>query len=328
MLDTLIVGAGPAGLAVGNDLQREGFEVLLVEKGPIAGNIAQYPRFMRFFSTRELLELDGFPLTIVDEKPSRQQYLAYLARFTADRNLNVRTYTEVKGVRKRPDGHFETVMRSMGGDLETVQARTVVVACGAWDCPRKLNVPGEELPKVSHRFTEPHDYYGKKVMVVGGRNSAVETALILWRAGAEVSLSYRRTDFNGHGLKYWLKPDIENRIKNGEIDGYLGTTVKRIGWKTVTLEDRNGQEFDVANDFVICHTGYDPPVDFLKSMGIKLEEGTNIPSHNPDTLETNVPGLFICGAIIAGNVSGHVFIENSRGHGAQILRAMKSFERA
>ncbi|MBX3730861.1 MAG: NAD(P)-binding domain-containing protein, partial [Candidatus Sumerlaeia bacterium] len=193
-----------------------------------------------------------------------------------------------------------------------------------FDSPRRLGVPGEELPKVTHRFTEPHPYIGSRVLVVGGRNSAVETALILWRAGVQVALSYRRKDFAGHGLKYWLKPDIENRIRNGEITGYLGTTVRRIDWDSVTLGDENGHETTLANDFVICHTGYDPPVEFLRAMGIRLAAETNVPDHDPATLETNVPGLFVAGTIVAGNVSGHLFIENSRHHGELILAALRA----
>ncbi|MDK2970389.1 MAG: thioredoxin reductase [Candidatus Sumerlaeota bacterium] len=323
MLDALIIGGGPAGLAVANSFQKAGLDYVVIEKSSIAGHIAQYPTFMQFFSTRELLEIDGFPLTITDEKPSRRQYLAYLARFVHDRQLRVRTHTEAAAVERQPAGHFRVTLRQPGRAPEFVEARAVVVACGAFDCPRKLEVPGEDLPKVTHHFTEPHPYVGQKVLVVGGRNSAVETALLLWRAGAHVSLSYRRDSFEGYGLKYWLKPDIENRIANGEITGHLGTTVKRIGWESVTLADQAGLTFDIANDFVICHTGYNPPVAFLSAMGIEFEPGTNIPRHDAETLETNVPGLYIAGTITAGNVSGHVFIENSRHHGEMILRGLQ-----
>lgn len=324
MLDCLIIGAGPAGLAVANSLLGAGLQCLVLEKGPIAGHIAQYPAFMQFFSTRDLLEIDGFPLTITEEKPSRRQYLAYLARFAQERRLPLRIYTEVLAVEKLADGTFAVRAQRQGGPVESLAARAVVVACGAFDSPRRLGVPGEELPKVTHRFTEPHPYIGSRVLVVGGRNSAVETALILWRAGAQVALSYRCKDFAGHGLKYWLKPDIENRIRNGEITGYLGTTVRRIDWDSVTLGDENGHETTLANDFVICHTGYDPPVEFLRAMGIRLAAETNVPDHDPATLETNVPGLFVAGTIVAGNVSGHIFIENSRHHGELILAALRA----
>ncbi|MBI5153868.1 YpdA family putative bacillithiol disulfide reductase [Candidatus Poribacteria bacterium] len=321
-IDTLIIGGGPAGLAVANTLAEAGLEPLVIERGPVGHHISQYPTFMQFLSTRDLLEIGGFPLTITEEKPSRRQYLAYLSRFAADRRLPVRTYTSVEAVEPRPAGGFRVTIHPRGGAAEVLSARAVVVACGAFENPRMLGVPGEDLEKVTHRFTEPHPYAGHRVLIVGGRNSAIETALILWRSGADVTLSYRREALRGHGIKYWLLPDIENRLKNGEIHGCVGTTVRRIDWRTVTLARSDGTEFDIANDFVICHTGYDPPVGFLRSMGIEVEDGTNIPRHDPETLETNVPGLFVAGTIIAGNVSGRVFIENSRYHGELILKGL------
>ena len=324
MLDTLIVGAGPAGLATAIALKKEGLNYQIIEKGPVGNHIAQYPTFMRFFSTRELLEIDEFPLTIVDEKPTRQEYIAYLARLVRDRELKIRDYTEVKAVIPLEDGTFEVAVQASGGDeQERMRARSVVVACGAWESPRKLGVPGEELDKVTSRFTEAHPYVGKKVLVVGGRNSAVETALHLYRAGADVSLSYRREDFEGFGLKYWLKPDIENRVHKGEIKGYLGTNVIEIKPKSVVLEHKDGRREEVDNDFVIKHIGYDPPVGFLKSMGVEIDPGTNRPRHNEETLESNVPGLFIAGVITHGNVSGSIFIENCRYHGELILKGLR-----
>lgn len=323
MIDVLVVGAGPAGLAVANTLVGAGLEVLVVEKGAIADHISQYPTFMQFFSTRDLLEIDGFPLTIADEKPSRREYLAYLSRFAHDRRLAVRTFTRVERVERREDGSFSVAVRRRDGGAELVDARSVVAACGAFENPRSLGVPGEDLPKVTHFFREPHPYVGHDVLVVGGRNSAIETALLLWRAGARVSLSCRSTALSGHGIKYWLLPDIENRLRNGEIANLLGTTVTGIGWDSVTLAGTDGTERTVRNDFVVCQTGYDPPAAFLRSMGIDIEAGTNIPRHDPETLETNVPGLFVAGTIVAGNVSGRVFIENSRHHGEMILAGLQ-----
>jgi len=323
VFDTLVVGAGPAGLAVANTLAKAGLDVLVVEKGAVGEHIAQYPTFMQFFSTRDLLEIDGFPLTIAEEKPSRREYLAYLARFAHDRRIAIRAFTRVEKLERMADGTFAVGVRRRGGEAEAIAARSVVVACGAFESPRMLGVPGEELPKVTHFFREPHPYVGNDVLVVGGRNSAIETALLLWRAGARVSLSYRGTSLAGHGIKYWLLPDIENRLKNGEIGNHLGTTVRRIDWETVTLADEDWCERTLRNDFVICQTGYDPPVGFLRAMGIEVEPGTNVPRHDPATLETNVPGLFVAGTIVAGNVSGKVFIENSRHHGELILSALQ-----
>jgi thioredoxin reductase (NADPH) len=323
MVDSLIIGAGPAGLSVASTFAQAGLSHLVIEKGAIADHIRQYPIFMQFFSTRELLEIDRFPMTIIEEKPSRQQYLAYLARLVRERDLNVKTYTMVENLASLEQGGFAVGVRSMSGETETIEARSVVAACGAFENPRMLGVPGEDLPKVSHRFDEAHPYVGTKVLVVGGRNSAIEIALLLFRAGADVSLSYHREELDGFGIKYWLLPDIQNRMASGEVHAYLGTKVRRIDWHSVTLEDLDGREIQIENDFVLCMTGYDPPVGFLRSMGVEVEAETNIPRHDPHTLETNVPGLYVAGTIVAGNVSGHVFIENSREHGEMILKALR-----
>lgn len=316
--DCIIIGGGPAGLAAAHTLKQAGLRYMLYEKGALAGHISQYPTFMRFFSTNANLEIAGFPLGNTEEKPSRQEYLHYLSNFVRYHRLRVETHVEVTGV-ERQGSRFEVTLTRAGGRTERVETATVVAAVGAWESPRRLGCPGSDLPKVHYRFTEPHPYIGRKVLVVGGRNSAIETALVLWRAGAQVSLSYRGREFNGRGVKYWLRPDIENRLKNGEITGYLGTQVTEVDWEHVELELEDGTRTAVENDFVLPMLGYDPPVGFLQSLGIRLEPETNRPDHDPETLETNVEGLFVCGVITHGNVSGHVFIENSRHHGELML---------
>lgn len=323
ILDSLIIGGGPAGLAVAHSFQQAGVNCRVYEQGPLAWHIAQYPTFMRFFSTNENLEIAGFPLGNTSEKPSREEYLHYLTTFVRYHKLPVETYAPVSGIRRLEDGTFAVSIAREGRPEEEVRARTVVCAVGAWDAPRKLDVPGADLPKVRYRFTETHEYTGKRVLVVGGRNSAVETALILWRAGAEVALSYRREEFTGRGLKYWLRPDIENRIAKGEIRGFLGSHVHRIDWDTVEIMTKDGAVETIGNDFVLPMLGYDPPVDYLESLGIELEPESNRPNHDPETLESNIPGLFIAGVITYGNVSGHVFIENSRHHGELILPRLR-----
>ncbi|MCC7391085.1 NAD(P)-binding domain-containing protein [Candidatus Sumerlaeota bacterium] len=335
ILDCVIIGGGPAGIAIAETLTRAGISLRVFEKGPIGHHIAQYPTFMRFFSTNENLEIANFPLINTEDKPTRQDYLIYLNKFAKYHKLPISTYTEVTGISRRSDDIFEVALAHSNArphDLmmcpppdptAPVLARTVVIAVGAWDSPRRLGVPGDDLPKVHYRFFESHEYVGKKVLVVGGRNSAVDLSLTLWRAGAEVSLSYRRREFAGKGLKYWLKPDIENRLKNNEIAGYLGSNVERIDRETVTLRIDDGTTVTIANDFVIPCLGYDPPTQFLKNLGISVEPESNKPVHNPANLESNIPGVFIAGVITQGNISGNVFIENSRHHGELILPRLR-----
>lgn len=324
-VDCVIIGGGPAGLAVARTLMAGGISVRVFERGPIAHHIAQYPTFMRFFSTNSNLEVDGFPLAAADDKPTRREYLQYLVHFARHHRLPVETYAEVTGVEPL-GGHagFRVHVARPGGRFFTCTARAVVAAVGAWEFPRRLMCPGAGLAKVHTRMEEPHAYIGKRVLVVGGRNSAVEAALTLHRAGADVALSYRGTEFNGVGLKYWLRPDIENRLRLGEIRPLLGTDVTRVDWETVEVTSRAGGRREVIpNDFVLSCLGYDPPVAFLQRLGIRLEADTHRPEHNPATLESNVPGLFVAGVITAGNISGHVFIENSRHHGELILPRLR-----
>ncbi|MGF1572577.1 MAG: NAD(P)-binding domain-containing protein [Sumerlaeia bacterium] len=319
MEDCIIIGAGPTGLSIASSLQKRGINPIIIERGPIASNISEYPTFMRFFSTREMLELDDFPMTIVDEKPSRQQYLHYLNRFVQTKKLRIHTYTEVLSAEKQDSDVFKVLVRKRNGSNQSIETKAVVLACGAWEKSNELQCPGADLPKVIYKFKEVHQFYNSKVLVVGGRSGAIETSLNLFRSGVDVSLSYRRKSFDGRGVKYWLRPDIENRIEKDEIHGFLGTTVKRIDWESVTLADSTGEEITIQNDFVIGQIGYRPPIEFMEQMGIELDSETKIPAHHPDTLEsTTVPGLFIAGVILAGNVSGQIFIENSRYHGEKI----------
>lgn len=319
----IIVGGGPAGLAIAETFQRAGVDYVLYEKGPIAGHIAEYPTFMDFFSTNENLEIARFPLGNTGDKPSRREYLHYLTNFARYHRLNVETWTAVTGVERGADGTFCVRTRTQDGRTGETTAPAVVLAVGAWEAPRKLAIPGGDLPKVHYRYTESHLYVGKKVLVVGGRNSAIDTALSLWRNGAEVTLSYRRRDFNGVGVKYWLRPDIENRIANGEIPAFLGSHVERIGPGFAEIRTHEGTLEKIENDFVLPCLGYDPPVGFLRAAGVELEPETNRPLHNPETLESTIPGLFVAGVITNGNVSGKVFIENSRHHGELILPRLR-----
>jgi len=320
--DSIVIGAGPAGLTVANDLVKNGMTCRVFEKGAIADHILRFPVFMQFFSSSEFLELDEFPLTIPDEKPTRRQYLTYLTRFVRSRNLPVDTYTTVEHVEKRDDGSFQIEVVRLNGRRESFLSRSVVAACGAYERPHRIGVPGEELPHVSHHFTEVHPYYDRSVLVVGGRNSAIETALLLYRSGVKVSLAFRANDLSESSIKYWLRPDIDARIEKGQIPAYPGSTIGEIRPGEVELTDCNGRRVSVDADFVLLLTGYEPPLGFLKKIGVPFQDGSPVPIHNPETLETANPGLFVAGVITAGNISGKVFIENSRHHGELIVKRL------
>jgi len=320
-MKVVIVGGGPAGLATADHLQSAGHEVVILEKGPIASNITRYPTYLTWFSTSDLLEIGGLPLTIAADKPTRQDYLAYLTRLVEYKHLDVRTYHEVTSI-DGDKGAFSVGGRTMAGDEFAEGADIVILATGAYDHPRMLNIPGEELPKVSHYYKEPHSYHKQKVLVVGGRNSAVEAALEIWRTGGIVSLAYWKDEFPA-SVKYWIRPDIENRIEAGEITGYMPSEVLSIQPKTVTLR-YDGEEITIENDFVLALTGYEPDTAFMEELGIGFDPETKRPNLDPDTYETNVPGIYIVGVIQAGNISSEIFIENSRHHGGVIVKALEN----
>ena len=317
-----IIGAGPAGLATANWLQEAGFDVLLFDKGTIAENIRHFPIYMRFFSTPELLEIGGVPLLVSEEKPSRREYLQYLARFARDRKLRIRAFHSVERVVKNGSDGFTLSIQPRDQEPFDEKAEIVVVATGAYATPRYLHVPGENLAKVRHHFDEPHPYVGSKVLVVGGGNSAAETALLLFRSGADVTVSYRGKEFKK--IKYWLRPDLENRIKAGEIRAFLGSNVVEIKPQSVALRLENSEIEEIENDFVLALTGYEPELDLLRQAGVEFEPNNRKPKLNYETMESSVPGLFVVGVVVAGNISGEIFIENSRHHGELVARELLS----
>ena len=323
MTDVVIIGGGPAGLAVAETLQSAGLGVVVFEKGAIADCVRRWPYYLRFFSTAPNLELAGFPLIIRDEKPTREEYLAYLRRFVQDKHLDVRTGHSVTEVRRNgEDDGF--LVRGTNEHAEWFEqpARFVVVATGAYDYPQMLNVPGEDLPKVSHYFTEVHPYAFRKVAVIGGKSSAVETALLLQRAHAEVTLIHRGPRIEG--IKYWLQPDIENRISAGEIKALFKANVIAIRPHVLDVRLESGKIAQIENDYVLAMTGYQPDLTLLSSMGVVFNAGTKRPQFDPSTFETNVPGIYVAGVVISGSIGGQVFIENARDHGAPILASIRA----
>ncbi len=321
MINVLIIGSGPAGIATGATLQDAGLSVVIYEKGEaMAQAVTQWPIYMEFFSTAANVELPGMPLIITRDKPTREEYLNYLRRYVQEKNLRIITGHTVESIQKKPDGSFEATGHDHWGESFTAHARNVVVATGAYELPKMLNIPGEDLHKVSHYYKEVHPYVGKDVMVIGGRNGAAEAALLFYRAGARVTMVYRGDKLQP--LKWWLQPDLENRIANGEIKAYFSTTVTEITPHTVELQRQDGTRETVANDFVVAMTGYRPETTILSRAGVEVDPETNRPKINPDTLETNVPGLFVSGVIAAGDISNEIFIENSRTHGENILRGI------
>lgn len=313
--DAVIVGAGPTGLACGIELKKRGLHAVLLEKGCLTNSLYNYPTQMVFFTTPELLEIGGIPMTSLNEKPVRIEALKYYRRVAEHYNLDIRQYTPVEGFSGH-DGDFTVHARGRDGVARDFRARKVILATGYYDKPNELGVPGEELPKVLHYYKEPHPYYDHDVLVVGAKNSAAIAALELHWTGARVTLAHRGGELSG-SIKYWIKPNLENRIKSGEIRAYFNSTVKEIRQAEVVLNTPAG-EITMANDFVFAMTGYRPDTEFLERHGIAFDPETRRPRLNAETLESERPGVYLAGVLVAGMHTNEIFIENGRFHGAQI----------
>jgi thioredoxin reductase (NADPH) len=312
--DVVVVGAGPTGLACGIELQQRGMSTVLIEKGRVTNSIYNYPTHMVFFTTPELLEIGNIPMTSLNEKPGRTEALKYYRRVADHYQLNIHQYERVLSIQGE-DGDFE--VRTSRGEY---RARKIVLATGYYDLPNMLNVPGEDLDKVVHYYKEPHPYYNHDVIVVGAKNSAAIAALELFWTGARVTMIHRGSWVSDR-IKYWIKPNIEKRIKNGEIQAYFNSRLLEIHPETVVVETPEGP-VTLKNDFVFALTGYHPDLDFLASLGIRLEPVTERPRTNPDTLESDRPGIFLAGVIVAGMHTNEIFIENGRFHGKKIAEAI------
>jgi thioredoxin reductase (NADPH) len=312
---TIIVGAGPIGLAAAISAKRRGIDPLVIDAGAIVNSIVGYPPGMGFFTTPELLEIGGHPLVCAGGKPSREEAMMYYRGVVRAEHIRVVTYTRLVTATRGDRILCET--DGIRGP-ERLTCDRLVLATGYYDNPRPLGVPGEELPHVSHYFDEAHRSIGLDVVVIGGKNSSAEAALLLFRAGVRVTLVYRGTTFPP-SLKYWVRPDLENRIAAGEIAARLGSTVVRITPRTVVIRGQGGTEETLPADRVFALIGYRPDTALFKRIGIEIDEATGRPAHDPATLETNVPGVFLAGSVTAGYRTGDIFIENGRVDGERIF---------
>jgi thioredoxin reductase (NADPH) len=318
--DVLVVGAGPTGLACAIEAQKAGFKVVIVEKGCLVNSIFHYPTNMVFFTTPELLEIGDIPFTTALAKPTRSEALEYYRRVAEHYQLHVAQYQWVKTITGE-DGNFRVTATDRHSAVHDYRARKIVVATGYYDLSNAMGIPGEDLNKVFHYYREPHPYADTEVIVIGGKNSAAEAALDLWRHGARVTLIHRGSQMHHH-VKYWVRPDVENRIKAGEITAYFDSTVREIGPDYVVVQTPNGS-LRLKNDFVFALTGYHPDYDFLRSMGIELSPELYRPVCDPESLESNVAGVYVAGVIVAGSKTNEIFIENGRFHGKQIAADLK-----
>jgi thioredoxin reductase (NADPH) len=317
--DLLVVGAGPTGLACAIEAKKAGFRPVLVDKGCICNSLFHYPSHMTFFTTPELLEIGGIPFPSPNPKPTRNEALQYYRLVAQYYGLDVRQYHRVEHV-TGSDGAFAVHTLDRFGRQGSLLARKLAISTGYYDLPNYLHIPGENLSKVHHYYFDPHPYFDLDVLVIGGKNSAAIAALELWRSGARVTLAYRGPEIPPH-VKYWIKPDIENRIKNGEITAFFNSRVVEITPDEAILETPEGRK-TLANNFVFAMTGYHPDFDFLESLGIRFEGPDRQPICNPQTLESNVSGIYIAGVIVAGSRTNEIFIENGRFHGLLIAKAL------
>jgi len=314
--DVVIIGGGPIGIACGLEAKKQGISYIIIEKGPIVNSLFNYPVNMQFFSSSEKLEIDEIPFISKEAKPKRNEALEYYRRIVTSNKLNIHLFEKVIDTEKQ-GGVF-----SVKTDKNEYRAKNVVVATGFYDLPNNINVPGEDLPKVSHYYKDPHFYASQKLVVVGASNSAIDAALECWRKGAEVTLVIRGPEV-GPRVKYWVRPDIINRIEEGSIKAFYNSTVKEIKPHQIVINSPEG-EVTLENDFVLALTGYRPNFAFLEKLGIELsDDPKRLPSYDPDTMETNVDGLFLAGVICGGMETHKWFIENSRVHAPIIMNAIK-----
>lgn len=315
--DLVIVGGGPIGLACAIEAEKKNLKYVIIEKGAIVNSIFNYPLYMTFFSTAERLEIGGIPFNCLAPKPGRQEALEYYRNIHRYFKLNINLFEKVLDIQKNQE-IFKIVT-----DKNNYESKNVIIATGFYDIPIEMNVSGENLPKVRHYYKEAHEYAFRKVLVVGANNSSVDAALECWRKGAEVTMVIRKNEINKR-VKYWVKPDIENRIAEGSIKAYFESNITEIRENEVEIQTPNGK-VTIENDFVLALTGYKPDLNFLEKIGIQLSnDELKIPVYNPETMETNVEGLFLAGVVCGGMQTHKWFIENSRVHANMIVDFISS----
>jgi thioredoxin reductase (NADPH) len=310
--DIIIVGAGPIGLACGIEAKKAGYSYVIIDKGCLVNSLFNYPLNMTFFSTSERLEIGDVPFVSHGPKPGRFEALEYYRRVCTTWRLNVKLYEKVEAIKQSGEQH---VVQTSRGEY---RSNKIILALGFYDLPYLLNVPGEDLPKVKHYYDEPHPYFAQKVVVVGAANSAVDVALETWRKGADVTMVIREEGIR-ESVKYWVKPDIENRIKEGSIKAYFRSNITKITHEAVEIDTPEGSK-TLLNDFVLAMTGYQPPFEFLKSCGIRFNDDEyHTPIYNEETMETSVKGIYLAGVVCGGLKTNKWFIENSRIHASMIM---------
>ena len=312
ILDVLIIGAGPIGLNCALEAEKNGLSYVIIEKGTIVNSLYNYPLYMRFFSTADKLEIAEIPFITTSPKPGRQDALEYYQGIARQKALKIKLYEKVVNISKNERFEIQT-------SKAKYLAKNVIIATGFYDIPKLLNVPGENLPKVKHYYTEPYPYANQKVVVIGASNSAVDAALETYRKGAEVTMIIKGSEISS-SVKYWVKPDIENRIAEGSIKAYFNAEMHEIKDSTVIFKDDRGSIHEIENDFVLAMTGYLPDFEFLKNSGIDLKEENLRPIYNPETMETNVENLYLAGVVCGGKDTHLWFIENSRIHANMIVK--------
>ncbi|MDQ0477510.1 YpdA family putative bacillithiol disulfide reductase [Chryseobacterium sp. MDT2-18] len=312
LYDLIIIGGGPIGLNCALEAERAGLSYLIIEKGTIVNSLYHYPLYMTFFSTADKLEIADIPFISTAQKPGRREALEYYQGISRHRKININLYEEVLKVTEKDNFLIET-------DKSKYLARKVIIATGFYDIPNMMNVKGEDLPKVKHYYSEPYPYADQKIAVIGSSNSAVDAALETYRKGAEVTMIIRHAEIS-KSVKYWVKPDIENRIKEGTVAAHFNAEVLEITPETIIFKDENNTIREIENDFVLAMTGYLPNFEFLKNSGIELHGDHLKPFYNEDTMETNVAGLYLAGVVCGGKDTHLWFIENSRVHAEIIMK--------